>query len=200
MDDICGTCVRKGLPCGEKTRRGGAQETVRISVLEQLVIDHPAWTLRDVITHLSGDENCEIDDILEGSASSGDEGYRSQSPCQLLCVKESTNFDTLQLMNITEPLAMEFATPGTLQRDNLVSHSVERAAMAMKREFTTANYVNSMPTTPRFVDEIHVPYSYDITEPLYPWPTIHPQYLDRLFQPEAPFEPASQGSQSQVSH
>lgn len=196
MEDICGTCVRKGLPCGEKTRRGGAQETVRISVLEQLVIDHPAWTLRDVITHLSGDENCEIDDMLDGSASSGDEGYRSQSPCKPLCFEESTNFDNLQLMHIIEPLAMEFATPGTLgtlQHDNLVSHSVERAATAMKREFTMAN-ATSMLTTPGFVDEVHVACSYDITESLYPWPTIHPQYLDRSFQPDVPFEPASQVS------
>ena len=47
-------CVRKHIPCGEKTRRGGAQETVRITVLEQLVKDFPSWTLQDAINHCKG--------------------------------------------------------------------------------------------------------------------------------------------------
>ena len=45
-------CARKGLQCGPKTRRGGGQETVRISVLKQLSVDYPTWTLKDAIKHL----------------------------------------------------------------------------------------------------------------------------------------------------
>ena len=199
-DDICGTCVRKGLPCGEKTRRGGAQETVRISVLEQLVLDHPGWTLRDVIAHLSGNETCESDDILDGSASSADEGYRSESPCQLVCSDDLGNFDSLQLMRITEPLNMEFTSPGTTQTDDVFSFSVDRAAALFKREFTTATGT-SMPGTPHFVDDIHVPSCYQTEDTVYQWPTIHPQCLDRSFhiETEGQIDLTFQAPQLQVS-
>jgi len=195
-DDKCGTCVRKGLPCGEKTRRGGAQETVRISVLEQLVLDHPAWTLRDAIAHLSGIETGESDDILDGSVSSADEGYRSQSPCQLLCPDESETFDGLQVMRITEPLTMEFISPGTPQSNDVFSLSVDRAATVFKRDITTA----SMPGTPHLVDDIYIPTSYQIDDAVYQWHTIHPRCLDRSFQLEAEgqFDPSFQAPQLQV--
>jgi len=112
VDDICGTCLRKDLPCGEKTRRGGAQETVRISVLEQLAIDHPSWTLGDVIAHLSGYEKCDVGE--DDSVSSGEECYRSMSPCKPFCFEQSENIESFQLMHVTEPLTMEFATLGML--------------------------------------------------------------------------------------
>jgi hypothetical protein len=187
------------LSCGEKTRRGGAQETVRISVLEQLVLDHPAWTLRDVIAHLGGSETCESDDILDGSVSSADEGYRSESPCQLPCPEASETFDSLQLMRATEPLTMEFISPGTPQSDDVFSLSVDRAATVFKREFTTAT-ATSIPDTPYFVDDIHVPTSYQADDTMYLWPTIHPRCLDRSFQLEAQdqFDPPFQAPQLQV--
>jgi len=64
----------------------------------------------------------------------------------------------------------------------------------MKREFTNAE-ATSMPSTPQFLDDIQI----SLSEPLYPWQTIHPQCLDRSFQPEAQFIPAPQVSQFQVS-
>jgi len=54
-------CARRGLQCGAKTRRGGAQETVRISVLKQLCIDYPAFTLKDAIEHLQQKRDAKIE-------------------------------------------------------------------------------------------------------------------------------------------
>jgi len=54
-------CVRRGLLCGLKTRRGGAQETVRISVLKQLSVDYPAFTLKDAIEHLQQKKDAKIE-------------------------------------------------------------------------------------------------------------------------------------------
>ena len=110
MNDKCENCVRKGLNCGEKTRRGGAQDTVRITVLEQLSIDHPTWTLSDVIAHLHGN------DALKGNFSpeSTPETDFSESSLHTPCPKIVEDFDIMELVHggNNGPLDLEFMSPG----------------------------------------------------------------------------------------
>jgi hypothetical protein len=96
------------LKCGEKTRRGGAQDTVRISVLEQLAVDNRGWTLLDVIAHLKGNDGLLI------MASSPETDY-SELPHQLPCDQSFEPFDILDYvhgLNQPAPLNMEFAPSG----------------------------------------------------------------------------------------
>jgi hypothetical protein len=100
------------MKCGEKTRRGGAQDTVRISVLEQLEVDHPEWTLTDVIAHLNGSDGQEFD----CDASSTPETDCSESSNPQTCVESFETFNILDFVDVEgslEPLSMEFITPGT---------------------------------------------------------------------------------------
>lgn len=111
VNDTCGNCVRKGIKCGEKTRRGGAQDTVRISVLESLAIDHPEWSLADVINHLNGSDGLQFDYALANSPESDCSEFSSPQPCP-------ESFESFNLMDFAfgggngEPLNIEFATPG----------------------------------------------------------------------------------------
>jgi hypothetical protein len=96
------------LKCGEKTRRGGAQDTVRISVLEQLAVDNPGWTLLDVIAHLKGTDGLLI------MASSPETDY-SELPNQPPCDQIFESFDVLDYvhgLNHGNPLNMEFMPSG----------------------------------------------------------------------------------------
>jgi hypothetical protein len=98
------------LKCGEKTRRGGAQDTVRITVLEQLSIDHPTWTLPDVIAHLHGNDALKCNLSRESSPESDFTESSKPTPCP----KVPENFDIMDLVHDGNngPLDLEFMSPG----------------------------------------------------------------------------------------
>jgi hypothetical protein len=109
-NERCHMCVRKGYDCGDKTRRGGAQDTVRISVLEQLALDNPTWTLNDAIAHLSGED--EHLRCTESSPESefGDLSFLGYQP---QCVDPSVVMDLGKTFEYEgSGLKMEFIVPG----------------------------------------------------------------------------------------
>jgi len=136
------------LKCGEKTRRGGAQDTVRISVLEQLALDHPGWTLLDVIAHLKGSDGLLI-------MASSPETDCSELPHQLPCDQSSESFDMLDYvhgLNHIDPVNMEFALSGRQPPFEVTDCS--ECTGPFKRENTSLSLhePNSpqMPTNPNF--------------------------------------------------
>jgi len=85
--EACTTCRKKGLRCGEKTRRGGAQGTVRLSVLAKLAQDNPRWSLRDVIEYLNEghdvvkrESSCKRESSATSARSTHDSGISSLAP------------------------------------------------------------------------------------------------------------------------
>jgi hypothetical protein len=110
-NERCPMCIRKGYECGAKTRRGGAQDTVRISVLEQLALDNPTWTLNDAIAHLSGDEEQPHQCIESSPESEFSEMSFLQYPPQ--CVDPSDVLDLGKTFDYEgSGLKMEFIVPG----------------------------------------------------------------------------------------
>jgi len=110
LDERCKNCIRKGLPCDKKTRRGGAQETVRISVLEQLCTDFPNQTLGSVLEYLSGQE-----DSLVPQGASRDSSPKSESSEEDSCLDKTKSFvqQIDCLAKSDDALLMEGVTPGT---------------------------------------------------------------------------------------
>ena len=64
------------MPCGEKTRRGGPQDTVRISVLEKIIEDQPEWAPTNILAFLKG----HLDQREQNGSMRSDETYYSGSP------------------------------------------------------------------------------------------------------------------------
>jgi hypothetical protein len=104
--------VRKDLPCGDKTRRGGAQDTVRITVLKQLALDHPAWSVADIIDHLNGIDSAKPTFSLESTpeCSESEESTKAgEKKCDARDVDDSYE-------NSINPISMQFTQPGTFSR------------------------------------------------------------------------------------
>jgi len=103
------------LPCGEKVRRGGPQETVRLTVLIQLSRENPVWTLEDAIEHLSGkrpSSQCDDQDLSDGD---DDDDVKSGTPladephCCLDVGRDSAS-QSPEMEEVHTPAS----TPGTL--------------------------------------------------------------------------------------
>ena len=104
-EEKCVACAKKGLACEDKWRRGGSQDTVRISVLEILAQENPKWTLKDTLAHLKG-----IYDVIPKRERESTSQESEMSDCLV------THQELLQAEKMVkaeaDPLAMEFSFPG----------------------------------------------------------------------------------------
>ena len=143
------------MKCGEKTRRGGAQDTVRISVLEQLAVDHPGWSLLDVIGHLKGSDGLLI-------MASSPETDCSELPHQFPCDQSVEPFDILDYvhgLNHADPINMEFAPSG--KQPPLEVTDCSECTGLVKRDITSLSSQEpkspQLPTNPHFQFSTAIP-------------------------------------------
>src|SRR5579859_5610723 len=116
----CNMCLRKNLECGVKTRRGGAQGTVRISVLEQLLKDYPTLSLKSAIDHLKGKVSaivqCKEEENMDASVSMRSFDTRTTiSNASDATIRHPTASQPMVLTEPSghsEPLSMELTPPG----------------------------------------------------------------------------------------
>lgn len=105
-EEKCVACAKKGLACEDKWRRGGSQDTVRISVLEILYQENPTWTLKDALAHLKG-----ICDVIpkRRRESTSPESEMSEYLVTLEDIAQAEKVVKVE----AEPLTMELSFPGT---------------------------------------------------------------------------------------
>lgn len=104
-EEKCVACAKKGLACEDKWRRGGSQDTVRISVLEILVQENPKWTLKDTLAHLKG--ICDVTPKRERENTS----QESEMSDYLVTHEDLVQAEKLVKLE-AEPLTMELSFPG----------------------------------------------------------------------------------------
>jgi hypothetical protein len=118
------------LICGNKTRRGGPQDTVRLSVLKQLLGVHPFWLLSQAIAHLEGQDDVKSegqDDIkIEPPSSCSPPPIRFDMPngCDMIPSSScSTTFSPFDFMG------QPSSAPSTMSLESLTSPGIDRSGL-----------------------------------------------------------------------